>query len=51
MTIRYIGTNNTVVTDATITKIEPVKMGTKLLVTNSTTAFIINVGDVVEISA
>lgn len=50
MTVRYLDTTGILVTDLTITKIEPVVNGSKLLLTGGTT-FTIPIKDLVEITS
>lgn len=50
MTIRYLDNNEELVTDSTVTKIEPVINGSKILIT-ATTNFTIPLKNLVEITS
>lgn len=49
LTIRYITGNDTLQSDATVTKIETVKNGSSLLVTNATTSYVVPVRNFIEV--
>lgn len=49
MTIRYLAGNDTIQTDAGVTKIETVKNGSSFLVTNASTSYVVPLRNFIEV--